>query len=61
MMRSLLAQLLLCAPAAVFAGRKAQFLSVDGDILLKLDYATHRGVYNKTNEVKFHIAAFFAH
>lgn len=29
----------------------AQFITKDSDILLKLDYATYRGYYNKTNEV----------
>ena len=51
-MQSLVATLLaLCAPFAVVAEPRAQFVAADGDILLKLDYATHRGVYNKTNEV----------
>ena len=43
--------LALCALVAALAEPRAQFVAADGDILLKLDYATHRGVYNKTNEV----------
>jgi hypothetical protein len=51
-MQSLVVPILaLCAPFAVLAEQRAQFVVADGDILLKLDYATHRGVYNKTNEV----------
>jgi hypothetical protein len=51
-MQSLVVPILaLCAPFAVLAEQRAQFVAADGDILLKLDYATHRGVYNETNEV----------
>jgi hypothetical protein len=37
--------------SAFSAEPKAQILFADDDILLKLDYATYRGYYNKTNNV----------
>jgi hypothetical protein len=48
-MHSPVALVALCA-ASVWAEQRA-FVAADGDILLKLDYATYRGVYNATNEV----------
>jgi len=45
---------LLCSSLSLTASAepKAQLVSTDSDVLLKLDYATYRGYYNSTNEVK---------
>jgi hypothetical protein len=45
-----------CLGLAILAEPKAQLLTRDGDILLKLDYAAYRGYYNDTNEVNISFA-----